>query len=221
MSLAKTSNAPPDFNSLARVYRWMEWASFGPWLQHCRCAFLPSFMDRRNALILADGDGRFTARLLRANSQIQINAVDASSAMLKELVRRAGNDRPRVHTECADIRNWQPLGKGYDLIVSHFFLDCLAAHEIEELVERLRRVSLPSAVWVISEFAIPQNAYGRWLARPLVAGLYRAFGVLTGLGNRQLPDHRIPLSNSGFVHRETRHYLGGLLVSELWAFTEP
>lgn len=178
-------------------------------------------MDRRKALILGDGDGRFTARLLRANPQTQIEAIDASSAMLKELIRRAGNGRSRVHTESADIRNWQPSGERYDLIVSHFFLDCLTTHEIEELAEKMRRVSFPSSVWVISEFAIPQNAYGRWLARPVVAALYGAFGVLTGLASRQLPEHRTALSNSGLALRESRQYLGGLLVSELWTFTKP
>lgn len=221
MSQANTTNATPSFNGLARVYRWMEWASFGPWLQYCRCAFLPSMMDRRKALILGDGDGRFTARLLRANPQIQIDVVDASSAMLNLLIRRAGKDGSRVHAECADIRNWRPSDDGYDLIVSHFFLDCLTTHQIEDLADKLRRASIPLALWVISEFAIPQNVYGRWLARPLVAGLYRAFGVLTGLNNRQLPDHRTALSNSGLDLRANRQYLGGLLVSELWTFPQP
>jgi ubiquinone/menaquinone biosynthesis C-methylase UbiE len=221
MSRTRTTNAPPDFDSLARVYRWMEWASFGPWLQYCRCTFLPSLVDCRKALILGDGDGRFTARLLRTNAQVQIDAVDASSAMLKALIRRAGKNGSRVHTQCADVRDWQPSGEGYDLIVSHFFLDCLTAEEIVKLAETLRRVSLPSAVWIISEFAIPPNAFGRWLARPLVAGLYRAFGVFTGLDIRRLPDHRTALCNAGFALRAKRHHLGGLLVSELWASLSP
>lgn len=215
------SRSTPDFDRLARVYRWMEWASFGPWLQYCRCGFLPSLADRRRALILGDGDGRFTAQLLRANSQIQIDAVDASSAMLKELVRRAGPDSPRVRAESADVRDWLSSREGYDLIVSHFFLDCLTAHEIRKLAEKLRSVSLPSALWVVSEFSIPQNLFGRWFARPLIAGLYKAFGLLTGLDTRKLPDHRTALFNSGFVLTAQRHYLGGLLVSELWAVAEP
>lgn len=147
--------------------------------------------------------------------------MDASSAMLKELIRHAGKKASRIHAECADIRDRVPAGEGYDLIVSHFFLDCLTSDEIHQLAEELRRISLPSALWIISEFAIPQSAYGRWLARPLVASLYRAFGALTGLGNRSLPDHRTALLNSGFTLKAKRHFLGGLLVSELWALAEP
>lgn len=213
-------SSTPNFDRLARVYRWMEWASFGPWLQYCRYAFLPSLMDRRRALILGDGDGRFTARLLRSNSQIQVDVVDASSAMLEELLRRAGPDGSRVHAECADVRYWLASSGDYDLIVSHFFLDCLTAEEIEKLAENLRRVSQPSALWIISEFSIPQNTYGQLFAGPLIAGLYRAFGLLTGLDARKLPDHRTALFGSGFALRAKRRYLGGLLISELWAVIE-
>src|ERR1700722_7962278 len=78
-----------DFGRLARIYRWMEWATFGPLLWRCRCAFLAEMHDRKAALILGDGDGRFTARLLECNPLIQIEAIDASSAMLQQLLMRS------------------------------------------------------------------------------------------------------------------------------------
>ena len=220
MSSATPFRATPDFGPLARVYRWMEWASFGPWLQLCRCAYLTSLSDRRRALVLGDGDGRFASRLLRTNPQIQIDAVDASSAMLQQLLGRAGADAVRVQTECVDIRDWRPSHDDYDLIVSHFFLDCLTTDEIQLLTEKLRRSVSPTALWVISEFAIPQNVYGRLLARPLIATLYRAFGLLTRLATRELPDYRPALRNAGFVLSKERHWLGGILVSELWKISD-
>jgi ubiquinone/menaquinone biosynthesis C-methylase UbiE len=194
----------------------MEWASFGPHLQRCRCAFLPLLADCRHALVLGDGDGRFTARLLSTNLQVQIEAVDASSAMLNELIHRAGPNAGRIRTQCADVRNWQPAANGYDLIVSHFLLDCFTTSEIEQLAETIRHAAAPSAVWVISEFAVPANTFGRFLAGPLVAGLYAAFGLLTGLKNRKLPNHRKALRSSDFHLCEERRWLRGLLVSELW-----
>lgn len=209
-------SATPNFDRLAHVYRWMEWASFGPYLQRCRCAFLPLLADCRHALVLGDGDGRFTARLLRTNPRVQIDAIDASSVMLSELNRRSGPNAERLCTQCADVRNWQPAANGYDLIVSHFLLDCFTTSDIEQLAEKIRRAAAPSAIWVISEFAVPGNTFGRFLAGPLVAGLYAAFGLLTGLENRKLPDHRKALRSSGFLLYEERRWLRGLLVSELW-----
>ncbi len=211
--------APPDFNRLARLYRWMEAASFGPYLHRCRCAFLSAVLEYRRAVVLGDGDGRFTADLLRANPVIQIDAVDASSAMLRELIRHAGANTSRVHISCADARYWYPAHPPYDLVVTHFFLDCLSREEVLLLAETLRASVAPSALWLVSEFAIPRGWYGRLVARPLIASLYYAFGLLTDLKTRALPNHRSALRQSGFKLIEERRQLGGLLVSELWSVT--
>jgi SAM-dependent methyltransferase len=209
-------NAPPNFNRLVRLYRWMEIATFGPWLWWCRCAFLDLLVDCRRALVLGDGDGRFTACLLRTNPEIQIEAIDASSAMLEALVRRAGPDASRVYICRADARHWRPAIPPYDLIVTHFFLDCLTTVEVQSLAATLRNAASPSAQWLVSEFAIPAGRFGRLIAKPIVSSLYQAFGILTGLRLRSLPDHRAALHESGFTLEKQRTWLSGLLVSELW-----
>jgi len=221
------SQAAPNFDRLARIYRWMEMASFGPWLWWCRCHFLREISSCRHALVLGDGDGRFTARLLQTNPKVRIDAVDASPAMLRALVRRAGPNRARVQTHRADARNWRPASQSadpewnlpYDLIVSHFFLDCLTSTEIHALAMRLHAAVSPSAKCVVSEFAVPESRLGRLVARPIVWGLYCAFGRLTGLKVRQLPDHQTALRQAGFSLEMRREWLGGLLVSELWVAT--
>lgn len=218
-------NPPPNLNRLARLYRWMELASFGPSLQWCRCAFLAELRACRRALALGDGDGRFTARLLRANPVVEVDAVDASPAMLRALVRRAGAHAARVRTHCADARLWQPPAPAdappYDLVVAHFFLDFLTTEEVQSLATRLRGAVSPSALWVVSEFTVPADWYGRLVARPVVWGLYRAFGLLTGLAVRRLPNHAAALRGSGFTLRQRRPWLRGLLVSELWSAGQP
>jgi hypothetical protein len=251
-------NQPPNFNRLATIYRWMEWASFGPWLGWCRCAFLHELSACRHAAVIGDGDGRFTARLLAANPIVQVDAIDASSAMLNALLRRAGPNSARVRTYLGDARDWQPSialehsretlslkGTGFspyinatkstralvhegciskqstppiDLIVTHFFLDCLTTAEVQSLAAKLRRATSPSAVWLISDFAIPSTFFGRAVARPLVSALYAAFALLTGLKVRSLPDHSTALLRSGFTLQKRRTWLGGLLISQLWAF---
>jgi SAM-dependent methyltransferase len=208
----------PNFDRLARIYRWLEWLTFGPWLWKCRCAFLAQLRDAdpRRALVIGDGDGRFTARLLADNRSIRVEAVDASQAMLAQLERNAQRDASRIRMHCADARIWNPVSAGYDLIVTHFFLDCLTSGEVADLAIRLRRFVAPEASWIISEFAVPQNQFGRIVAKPLIAGLYLAFQILTGSNVRRLPDHRRALSEAGFTRVCERQSLCGLLVSELW-----
>jgi hypothetical protein len=136
--------------------------------------------------------------------------------MLGALLRRAGANRHRVSLHCADARGWQPENEQYDLVATHFFLDCLTTEECCGLAARLRGAVAPSAVWIISEFAVPEGWFGRLVAQPLIWLLYRAFGVLTGLGVRRLPDYRAAVRDAGFALTRRRTRLRGLLVSEMW-----
>ena len=212
---------PPNFNRLALPYKWMELASFGPWLWRCRCAFLDDLSACRNALILGDGDGRFTARLLRKNPAVQIDAVDASQTMLQALSRATCDQSDRVRLHLADARLFNPPRPPYDLVVTHFFLDCLTSEEVAALAARLRESATPSALWLISEFAVPRGWFGLLIARPLIAALYFAFWLLTGLSVRRLPNHRAALMQAGFSMTRQRKWLAGLLVSELWTIDPP
>jgi Methyltransferase domain len=206
----------PDFDRLAHIYRWMEWFSFGPFLWRCRCAFLNVLKDRHAALVVGDGDGRFTAQLLRENSHITVDAVDASGAMLRELHRRARSNSSRLQIHLSDARAFLPAQRDYDLVVTHFFLDCLSTADVERLAVRLRGHASGDAVWVVSEFAVPAGWYGRVVARPVIRFLYWIFGWLTGLGIRDLPNHRLALTKAGWSFSQGRRWLGGMLVNELW-----
>ncbi len=205
---------PPNFDRLARAWRWMEAVTFGPFLMRARCTFLAETSQSHRALILGDGDGRFTARLLAANPAVLIDAVDVSPAMLAQLRYNAGPNAARICTHIADARTFQPQ-PGYDLIVTHFFLDCLTTAEVAALAQHLRASTMPNAQWLISDFAIPSGP-ARLIARPLVAVLYRTFGLLTGLAIRRLPNHHSALAAAGFTLARQRSFLGGILIAQLW-----
>ncbi|MGA8111382.1 MAG: methyltransferase domain-containing protein [Acidobacteriaceae bacterium] len=215
----------PQFDRVARLYRWMEYVSFGPWLERCRfaplAALVPPRGSARKALVLGDGDGRFLARLLAAGPALHAEAVDGSPAMLRLLrdrARRSGTE-DRVTTICADARTFTPPGNGYDLVVTHFFLDCLSAEDTAALLDRIRPHLAPGALWLVSEFEVPAGSPVRAaFARSLITALYAAFRILTGLRVRQMPPWRALLTEAGFTPQASQTLLGGLLVSELWRF---
>jgi len=211
---AKTAN----FDHLARIYRWMEYATFGPYLASCRFTFLSEVATCRRALVIGDGDGRFTAELLRVNRSVEIEAVDASQAMLDALLRHAGVQAARVNAYCVDVRNWRPVNAPYDLVVTHFFLDCLSTDEVCAMAKKLQDVLLWNARWIISEFTVPHSPLGRFVARPIVWLLYRAFRILTGLRVQCLPAYGDALESCGFSLLRTRTLLGGLVSGELWSW---
>jgi SAM-dependent methyltransferase len=212
----------PNFNHLAQIYRWIEYLTFGPSLWRCRIHFLPQLAHCRRALILGDGDGRFTARLLRENSHLEVTAVDSSPRMIQSLQQASANLAARLTTEVADLRVWKPVGfAGYDLVVTHFFLDCLTSREVRDLAVRLTPAIEPNALWLVSEFAIPSTLFGRTIAAPLVWLLYRAFRLITNLGQRRLPDHGTALAECGWSLQLEDKHLKGLLLSQLWQHRPP
>jgi SAM-dependent methyltransferase len=194
---------------IARAYRWLEYAAFGRELERRRFRFLAEVAGARRALLLGDGDGRFLARLVTQNRSLRADAVDSSARMLELARARAGDERVTyLHADALLV----PLPRAeYDLIVTHFFLDCLDECGVEALVRRVAEAAQPGALWLISEFREP-----RW-ARVLLRGLYLFFRATTGLKTRRLVDHRPVLARYGFrlVREETSRY--GLLASELWA----
>ena len=199
----------------------MEYLSFGPLLERCRLAHLPALAFARRALVIGDGDGRFTARLLAGNSSVQIDAVDASPVMLRLLEQRAARQgtQSRVSTFCADARSFTPQLRDYDLVVTHFFLDCLSAAETEDFIRRIRPHLAPKARWLVSDFQVPKDGRLRAVfARVLIASLYIAFRLLTGLRTRAIPEWRDLLRQSGFSCEATRIWPGGFLIAELWEF---
>jgi SAM-dependent methyltransferase len=210
-------NPVPNFNRLAQIYRWLEYLSFGPFLWRCRIRFLPDLAHCRRALVLGDGDGRFTARLLQTNRGIVVHAVDGSPRMMKSLDRACIANSSRLTMQVVDIRTWQPMASAqYDLVVTHFFLDCLTSTEIAALAARIAPSVTPGALWLVSEFAVPSTRFGRLVAGPLVTALYHAFGLLTNLRVRSLPNYEQALRCAGCCPIYEERSLNGLLVSQLW-----
>ncbi|HEX6497129.1 MAG TPA: class I SAM-dependent methyltransferase [Acidobacteriaceae bacterium] len=210
--------APAHFGRLAGAYRWMEYLSFGSYLQQCSRLRLREMAGCRRALVYGDGDGRFLAELVRRVPQIQVAAIDASGEML----RRAATRLP----DNADVRLVQADALAYtvaalpeapfDLIVSHFFLDCFNEEELATLLAGVNAAAKEGAIWVVSDFAIPPKPVARQLGRLIVSGLYLAFGLLTGLRARRLPDHTRVMCEAGWRLEDRRTLLLGLLMSERW-----
>ena len=210
---------PPNFDRIAPAYRWLEYLTLGPILQRCRTHFLPQLLQQRHALVLGDGDGRFLATLLRAHPQLHADAVDSSAAMLQLLHQRCLRAAPsaarRLHTHHTNALTFTP-DPHCDLVVAHFFLDCLSQPQVDQLIATTTTRISPTALWLISDFRIPTGPL-RPIARLYIRTLYLAFRILTGLRTTQLPNHHAPLLRVGLTRIAHHHALGGLLTTEIWS----
>jgi SAM-dependent methyltransferase len=212
-----------NFDRIAYLYCCLEYASFGPFLARCRGAQLPHLQGAQRALLLGDGDGRFLARLLAANPGLTADVIDSSRSMLDVLEKRikgmGGKARQRIRLHHSDALCSKAVGS-YDLVVSHFFLDCFFPEQIEQLLDRLLPHAGRRAQWVVSEFSVLRQPPGSYLSAGIVGLLYRAFGLLTGLAVRELPDYAASFHKRGLTLSREETFLGGLLRSQLWSFPD-
>jgi len=164
-------------------------------------------------LLLGDGDGRFTAEFLSSNRAAQVGSIDLSKNMLALAAQRITAlpfPTPAVRLLRADALTF-PFEGPYDLVVTHFFLDCLSDSQVQELVEKISRAATTDAKWIVSEFRTPNRA-----AALLVKALYLTFRLLTGLRIDRLPAYADALSANGFKRVAYKTSLFGILISEFW-----
>jgi hypothetical protein len=219
---------PPNFDRVARIYRFAEYLSLGPLLQRTRTHFLHDLPPCHQALLLGDGDGRFLARHLARRHHLSALAVDTSATMLQLLRHRCQPHIQRVRTlQASALDLFSPTESNSttfrysevstpDLIVTHFFLDCLTQPELTTLTHQIAANTAPGTLWLLSDFAIPQRSILRPLAALYIRFLYLAFRVLTGLRVTHLPDPQTALASAGFTRLARHELLCGLLYTEIW-----
>ena len=208
-----------SFDRIAPFYRSIEAIAAGNQLQECRLAHLSRVDAARNILILGEGNGRFLTECRRSLPKGQITCIDSSSKML-ELARRrvknSGQDPGSIQFIHANALEWHPAGPIYDLIVTHFFLDCFPIKPLETLIRKLSEAATPQAEWLVTDFAMPQSGLRRLRARIIHGLLYCFFGIVSNLPARTLTPPDAFLNAHGFHLQDRITRSWGLLHSDLW-----
>lgn len=221
-----------SFDRVAPFYRCLETIVFGHALQRARVAMLERIPPPARVLIVGEGNGRFLEVFVRRFPECEIDCVDASAQMLalartpaeravgataaKEVISqsRAGD---RVHFIHSDIRELlTDTAVIYDLVVTHFVLDCFNDGPLCEVVGQLATVAGESANWLIADFTVPETGLARLAGSMLVALMYRFFQWTAKIEAKNLTDPAPLLEGRGFRRAERRLFFGGSVYSDLW-----
>ncbi|HEV7925144.1 MAG TPA: class I SAM-dependent methyltransferase [Verrucomicrobiae bacterium] len=216
---ARGDGGRADFDRLAPHYGWMERLLAGRKLQRCRAAFLQAIPPPRRALVAGQGHGAFVAELLRAHPHLRCTCVDSSSAMLhaaRANLRHGGVDESRAEFIHADLMDWVAPDGEFDLIVTHFFLDCFRPEQLECLLPKLSNAATPNACWLLADFREPPAGPARWRARAIIETMYVFFRWATALPASQLTPPDPLMAREGFTLGQRRTFDWGLLHSDLW-----
>ncbi len=205
-----------SFESIAPIYRALETLVFGNALQAARVAMIPQVDSPQRVLIAGEGDGRFLAEFVCAFPDCDVTCVDGSARMLELARRRIAGKHARVDFVQADLLQRLPVTGDYDLIVTHFFLDCFDGAQLPLVVKQFAERATPNAQWLVADFAIPDRGVRRCAARSLIAVMYWFFRLTTEIGAKQLVDPRPAMSANGFRQVREQLLLGGIVTSQLW-----
>ncbi|HWB07391.1 MAG TPA: class I SAM-dependent methyltransferase [Verrucomicrobiales bacterium] len=208
-----------SFDSLAPFYQTMETVCAGGKLHRCRTAWLPHIPVPRSILLAGEGHGRSLEACLRRFPGAKIVAVDASPRMLakaRDRLKRRKLDTSRVQFVQADLLQWQPAPGTFDLIVTHFFLDCFTADQLAAVIPRLAAAGKPDAQWLLADFQIASSGPARWRSRCIVKLLYTFFRVFARLPASRLVSPGSALQHAGFRLHRRQESEWKLLTSEWW-----
>ncbi|HEX4120477.1 MAG TPA: class I SAM-dependent methyltransferase, partial [Verrucomicrobiae bacterium] len=218
LAYSRPATDAADFDWLAPHYRWMEWLLAGKKLQKCRAAFLPAIPAPHRALVVGEGHGPFVAALLKAHPNVHCTCVDASARMLeatRDRLNAAGLAGARVEFVHADVLKWKAPG-AYDLIATHFVLDCFRPDQLDRVSAQLAAIAAPGANWLLADFQEPPAGPAKWRARAILEMMYLFFRWATGLPASKLTPPDNFLARHGFLLRQRETFEWGLLHSDLW-----
>ena len=204
-----------NFDRLAPHYDWMEAVTAGGRLQRARTHWLDALTGCRNVLSVGEGHGRFATAFLARFPSAHLTCVEASPGMMAVGQRRTRPWKERVRWECAEALAWQP-GRKYDAIVTCFFLDCFPPKTLAQIVDHLAAAAEPNAVWLVTDFSLPESGLPRLRARAVHALMYAFFRLVVGLPARRLTPPVAVLRAHGFKLQSRHDSDWGLLRTDLW-----
>ncbi len=209
-----------SFDRIARHYRLLEIIAFGQQLQRARVCWIDRINQPRRVLIVGEGNGRFLCELLRVHPNVTVDCVDASQEMLKLARARLRATRPELFAQACflhqDIRHWTPRGS-YDLVVTHFLLDCFRRDEMKTIIDKLTLAATPNAAWLLADFNIPpEGTFARMHSKLWMRMMYSFFRLAAKITARDLVDPTPYLQANGFVRTLCRLSRTRMIKSELF-----
>ena len=127
-----------------------------------------------------------------------------------------GHARARVQFVHADLAAYEPTGR-YDLVVTHFVLDCFDETGVATLAARLTATLAPGGRWLLANVRVPTGALRALRARFWLAVMYGFFRIATKLRVKRLVDPTPILERNGLVRARWTELGAGFVGSAMWA----
>ena len=114
-----------------------------------------------------------------------------------------------------DITSWAAPEHHYDLLVTHFVLDCFPEAALTAII-KLARAAAYDASWLLADFSVPRHGVARFRARGWLVVMYLFFRITARIEASALIDPTPLMRGGGFVLVRQRFFRRGILKSEMW-----
>lgn len=215
------------FDRIAGIYRWAEGALFGSALQQCRTHELWNPLwdsaPPGKILLVGDGDGRFLVQLAQRFPNSEIVFMDISPKMVALAQARLAQLQQSTSEPVASVRFfvgnallWRGPTREYDLLITHFFMDCFSKNTLELLIPTLTRSLKPSAHWWITDFHVPARGWKKWRSLFWTWALYQIFRPITQIEASRIVPLQPLLTRNGLRSVSETLLQKDLLTSMIW-----
>ena len=116
-----------------------------------------------------------------------------------------------------DITSWAAPEHYYDVVVTHFVLDCFPEAALAGIIKMLARAATADANWLLADFCAPRNEWARLRARGWLALMYLFFRVTARIEARELVDPTPFMQGEEFALVRQHLFQKGMLKSEMWS----
>lgn len=206
----QASQRAAQFDLVAPIYPALERLVFGVRLDDARKAFFEEVVEADRVLLVGEGNGRFLKSLIGRKRVGCVKVVEKSHAMIRLMKNRVGRPR-KVALEFieADFLRCR-LGKEFDCVVTHFFLDLFDPPAQLAIIDKLGEITTEDGTWINVDFTPPRTMAGRvlmWLQ-------YTFFRLVSRIEARRCFDGSTVAAQNGWIVVGSRRFLSGFVVAK-------
>ena len=206
-------NAFNGFDWLAPIYDPLARVIYGKSIVRAQTCFLDSVSPFSKVLIIGGGTGWLLAELLQDRPECEVWYIESSVNMLS-MAKKKNKNSSRVHFILGTEKDIPACG--FDMVITHFFLDLFSPLTLQSVVQRISRSFKPTTLWLVADFV----NQGKWWQRFLLKTMYSFFRRTCQIEAGTLPPWGSILVQSGLTRVDRRLFYGGFIESAIYRFRD-
>ncbi|WP_205501914.1 class I SAM-dependent methyltransferase [Rufibacter psychrotolerans] len=211
-----SSPPAPDFNLIAPVYDALARVVFGKAQLLAQAHFLACIPAGGRVLLLGGGSGWILPELLKKSCPAQVLFLEASPRMVRRAQARLNSLSAHQPVEFR-VGTQEDLlpHETFHVVITPFVLDLFTPDQALNIMQRLDRVLLPEGQWLHTDFHLSSSRGHRWWQKPLLWGMYRFFGAVSGITGKTLPSFGTLFSGLGYETRQEKFFSNGFIRAQV------